>query len=85
MCDSTERRTHRHEACISHAAMTVGEVDPSTTSAEWRGQEMEFYEALLAVLTAMPSGTTVADALASHAGQRARTKWMLKFGRQPPL
>ncbi len=65
--------------------MTTGEADPSTTSTELGRQEMEFYEALVAVLAAMPNGTTVSDALASDAGQRARTKWMLKFGRQPPL
>ena len=63
----------------------MGAVNPSTTSTELRRQEMKFYQALIAVLAAMPSGTTVADALDSDAGQRARTKWMLKFGRQPPL
>ena len=65
--------------------MKTGAVDPSTTSTELRRQEMDFYQALIAVLAAMPRGTTVADALASDAGQRARTKWMLKYGRQPPL
>ena len=53
--------------------------------AELRRQEAEFYQALTAVLAAMPRGTTVEAALASKAGQRLRTKWMLKFGRQPPL
>ena len=40
---------------------------------------------LMALLAAMPRGTTVWEALASEAGQRLRTKWMLKYGRQPPL
>ena len=46
---------------------------------------MEFYEALVAVLTAMPGGSTVSDAIASEAGQRVRTKWQLKYGRQARL
>ena len=65
--------------------MTTEAADPSTTSTELRRQEMEFYEAVIAVLAAMPSGTTVSEALASDAGQRARSKWKLKFGRRPPL
>lgn len=39
----------------------------------------------MAVLAALPRGTTVEEALASGAGQRVRTKWMLKYGRQLPL
>jgi hypothetical protein len=65
--------------------MTTGEAQPSTQSTELRRQEMEFYEAIMAVLVAMPRGSTVSDALASEAGQRVRTKWRLKYGRQSPL
>ena len=65
--------------------MATGEQQPSTPPAELRRQEAEFYEALMAVLAAMPPGTTVQAALASKEGQRARIKWMLKYGRQPPL
>ena len=65
--------------------MTTGEAQPSTQSTELRRQEMEFYQAILAVLVAMPRGTTVSEAIASEAGQRARTKWTLKYGRQAPL
>ena len=75
----------RHEACIGRGAMASGDQQPSVPPAELRRQEAEFYEALTAVLAAMPRGTTVAGALASKAGQRLRTKWMLKYGRQPPL
>ena len=57
----------------------------STESSELRRQEVEFYEAILAVLAAMPSESTVADAIASAAGQRARTQWTLKYGREAPL
>jgi hypothetical protein len=65
--------------------MAMGEQQPSTPPAELRRQEAEFYEALTALLAAMPPGTTVPEALASKAGQRLRTKWMLKWGRQAPL
>jgi hypothetical protein len=50
-----------------------------------RRQEAEFYEALMVVWAAMPRGRTVTEALASESGQQVRTKWMLKYGRQPPL
>ena len=66
--------------------MTSGETQPSTPeSSELRRQEVEFYEAILLVLAAMPRGSTVADAIASQAGQRARRKWALKYGREAPL
>ena len=65
--------------------MTTEEGQPSAESAELRRQEMEFYEALLVVLAAMPRGSTLSDAIASKAGQRARTKWTLKYGREAPL
>ncbi len=65
--------------------MTTEEEQPSTESTELRRQEMEFYEAIMAVLTTMPPGNTVADAITSEAGQRARRKWALKYGRQAPM
>ena len=65
--------------------MTNGERLLSTESSELRRQEVKFYEAILAVLAAMPPGSTVADALASEAGQRARTQWTRKYGREAPL
>ena len=65
--------------------MTTEEGQPSTESTELRRQEMEFYEAIMAVLAAMPPDSTVADAIASEAGQRARQKWTLKYGREAPL
>ena len=65
--------------------MTTEEGQPSTESTELRRQETEFYEAVLAVLAAMPPGRTVSDAIASEAGQRARRKWTLKYGREAPL
>jgi hypothetical protein len=70
---------------MERAAMTTEEEQPSTESTELRRQETEFYEALLVVLAAMPRGSTLSDALASEAGQRARRKWTLKYGRQAPL
>ena len=36
--------------------MTTEDAQPSTESTELRRQEMEFYEALLVVLAAMPAG-----------------------------
>jgi hypothetical protein len=65
--------------------MAQGDPQPSTPPAELRRQEAEFYEGLMVVLAAMPRGTTVPEALASDAGQRVRRKWMLKYGRQPPM
>ena len=50
-----------------------------------RAQETEFYQALTAVLANLPPGTTIDDALRSPAGERARRKWMLKYGREAPL
>ena len=50
-----------------------------------RAQETEFYQALTAVLAKLPPGTTIDDALRSPAGERARRKWMLKYGREAPL
>jgi hypothetical protein len=50
-----------------------------------RVQEAEFYEALTAVLVDLPPGATIDDALLSPAGERARRKWMLKYGREAPL
>ena len=55
------------------------------TSTELRQQEAEFYEWVMALLASLPPGTTVSAALETRAGQRIRTKWMLKYGRQPPL
>lgn len=65
--------------------MTTGEAQPSTESFDLRRQEMEFYEAMVTVLAAMPSGSTLSDALACEAGQRVRRKWTLKYGRESPL
>ncbi len=65
--------------------MTMEEGHPSTESTELRRQEMEFYQAVMAVLAAMPPDSTVSDAIASRAGKRARTKWTLKYGRKAPL
>jgi hypothetical protein len=65
--------------------MTTGEAQPSMESTELRRQEMEFYEAIVAVLVAMPRGSTVAAAMASQAGHRARIKWQLKYGREAPI
>ena len=65
--------------------MTKRDTLPSTESTELRRQESEFYQAIIAVLAAMPRGSTVEDAIASEAGQRARTKWALKYGREAPL
>lgn len=62
--------------------------EPTSDRIDLRGlrqEEVEFYEAVTALLAEMPRGTPVADALASPAGQRIRTKWMLKYGRRPPL
>jgi hypothetical protein len=50
-----------------------------------RAQETEFYETLVAVLADLPPGSTIDDALRSPAGERARRKWMLKYGREAPL
>ena len=50
-----------------------------------RDQEAEFYQAVLLLLTRMPPGSTVEQALASDEGRRIRQKWTLKYGRQPPL
>jgi hypothetical protein len=50
-----------------------------------REQETEFYETLTAVLVNLAPGATVDDALRSPAGERARRKWMLKYGREAPL
>ena len=57
----------------------------STDSTELRRQEMEFYQAVMGVLEAMPPRSTVADAVASEAGQRIRSKWTLKYAREAPL
>ena len=65
--------------------MVSEDQQPSTPPAELRRQEAEFYEALMVVWAAMARGTTVPEALASEAGQRVRRKWILKYGRQPPL
>lgn len=66
--------------------MTPGDREPeATTPSILRAQEAEFYEAVTAVLATMSAGSTVQDALDTPAGQRLRTKWMLKYGRQPPL
>ena len=69
----------------SAVPMASEDQQPSMPPAELRRQEAEFYQALMAVLAAMPRGTTLEEALASDAGQRVRMKWMLKYGRQPPL
>ena len=47
------------------AVMTTGEAQPTAESTELRRQELEFYEAIVAVLAAMPRGSTVYDAIAS--------------------
>ena len=65
--------------------MATGEEQPGSEATELRRQEMEFYEAMVAVLAEMPRGSTISDAIASEAGGRARTKWTLKYGRPAPL
>jgi hypothetical protein len=66
--------------------MTTGDRQPETATPDpFRAQEAEFSQAITAVLATMPRGATVQEALHSLAGQRARTKWMLKYGRPPPL
>ena len=65
--------------------MATGDQQPSVPPAELRRQEAEFYEAIVAVLATMPRGSTVSDAITSEAGQRARTKWRMKYGREAPL
>ena len=65
--------------------MATEDQQPRIPEAELRRQEGEFFEALARLLAARPPGTTVPEVLASDAGQRVRTKWMLKYGRQPPL
>ena len=65
--------------------MTTWEGQPRKEATDLRRQEMEFYEAVLVVLSAMPPGSTVEHAMASEAGQRARRKWTLKYGREAPL
>ena len=65
--------------------MASGDQQPLVPQAELRRQEAEFYEALARLLAARPRGPTVPEVLASDAGQRVRTKWMLKYGRQAPL
>ena len=65
--------------------MTTGKGQPRTEWTELRRQETEFYQAIMAVLGAMPRGSTVSDAIASEAGQRARRKWTFKYGREAPL
>jgi hypothetical protein len=77
---SWARRLH------DEAAMTTEDrADSAEIHDTLRAQETEFYEALTAVLAKLPSGTTVDDALRSPAGERARRKWMLKYGREAPL
>ncbi len=71
------RRLHRHAS--------MGEPEHASTSHALRAQEVEFYEWVMALLASMPPRTPVAKALATPEGQRIRTKWMLKYGRQPPL
>src|SRR3990170_3932022 len=61
------------------------EMPAADASSVLRDQEAEFYEAVLLLLTRMPPGSTVEQALASHEGQRTRQKWALKYGRRPPL
>ena len=63
--------------------MATEEGQPSTEPTELPRQEMEFYEAIMPVLAAMPRGSSVSDAIASEAGQRAHRKWTLKYGRGP--
>lgn len=75
----------RHDACIGPWPMTTHDTQPSPTSSELRRQEMQFYEALMALHATLPKGSTVAEALATKEGQRIRTRWMLKYGRPPPL
>ena len=76
----------RHTGCNRRPAMATEEArEDLVTAAEFREQEAEFYKAVVQLLSEMAFGATVADALSSPAGQRIRTKWMLKYGRQPPL
>ena len=64
---------------------TEDDVDDAEIQTTRRAQDTEFYVALTAVLTDLPPGSTVDDALRSPAGARARRKWMLKYGREAPL
>jgi hypothetical protein len=67
------------------AVMTETRADDVEVQDTLREQETEFYETLTAVLANLPPGSTVDDALRSPAGERARRKWMLKYGREAPL
>lgn len=50
-----------------------------------RIQEAEFYQAVMLLFNEMPAGSSVADVLATAEGERARTKWVLNYGREAPL
>ena len=66
--------------------MTEGNREQTAASSrDLLEQDTEFYEAVTAVLAGMPPGSTVQEALRSPVGERARQKWVLKYGRQPPL
>jgi len=67
------------------AVMTETRADDVDFQDTLREQETEFYETLIAVLANLPPGSTVDDALRSPAGERARQKWTLKYGREAPL
>ena len=64
---------------------TEDRADHAEIQSTLRAQEAEFYETLTGVLASLPPGTTIDDALRSPAGERARRKWMLKYGREAPL
>ena len=77
---SWARRLHDERAMTTEDVADNVEIQDTL-----RAQETEFYEALTAVLAKLPPGATVDDALRSPAGERARRKWMLKYGREAPL
>jgi len=57
----------------------------ASNSSRLRDQEAEFYQAVLLLMSRMPAGTSVEQALATDEGRRIRQKWALKYGRQLPL
>ena len=57
---------------------------PSMPPAELRRQEAAFKKAVMAVLAAMPLGTTRPKARGAEASQQVGTKWMLSAVGQPP-
>ena len=64
--------------------MTTEEQQPSTFASRAATPGNGILRGIMAVLAAMPHGTTVPEDRLGG-GQRARRKWMLKYGREAPL